>query len=133
MRDRPLGPILHQSVLPGLLGATTRQSRPEVEAVVGGWLDEARPETVAWYQRAMASRPDSFDTLAGLSVPGLVLWGDQDALSSEDEHLAMAAALVRSESVCIPNAGHLSAVEKPDAVSAAMVDFIAALSPTPRR
>ena len=121
--------ILRQSVLPGLLGATTKASRPEIEAVVGGWLDEARPETVAWYQRAMASRPDSLGTLSGLKVPGLVLWGDEDALSSEVEHRAMATALTRSETACIPTAGHLSAVELPDEVSEAMVDFVSAVCP----
>jgi pimeloyl-ACP methyl ester carboxylesterase len=123
---------LRQSVLPGLLGATTKESRPDVEAVVGGWLDEARSETVAWYQRAMAARPDSFNTLSGLNVPGLVLWGDEDVLSSEEEHRAMAAALVRSEVTRIPTAGHLSAVELPDEVSTSMVGFVASVDSPPR-
>lgn len=119
------GRILRQSVLPGLLGATTFAERPEVVTLVEGWLDAARPASVAWYQRAMAARPDSLDVLGALRVPGLVLWGDEDAISPADEQHAMLDALTDGRSAVIPTSGHLAAVECPDAVSAALIDFLA--------
>lgn len=123
------GRILRQSVLPGLLGATTFASRPAVVATVEQWLDEARPETVAWYQRAMAARPASFETLAALQVPTLVLWGEQDTLSPAADQQAMLAVLRRGEGRIIAECGHLAAVEDPDPVSAAMVAFLESVRP----
>ena len=86
--------ILEQSVLPGLLGETTRASRPEVVLRVRDWLASAPTATVAWYQRAMAARPDSLDVLQGLDVPALVVWGDEDALSARAEQDLMLERLV---------------------------------------
>lgn len=111
------GRILRQALLPGLLGATTHASRPEVLAQVGGWLDEAEPATVAWYQHAMAGRPDSHQVLRDLAVPTLVLWGDEDTLSPQDEQASMLAVLARGRESIIEGVGHLSAVEDPMAVT----------------
>ena len=121
------GRMLRQSVLPGLLGPTTFATRPEVVTRVEGWLDAARPDTVAWYQRAMARRPDSGETLRAVDVPALVLWGDEDALSTPADHEAMCAVLRQAHPVVIDGSGHLSAVEAPDAVGAAMTAFLNAL------
>lgn len=119
------GRILEQAVLPGLLGDTTRSERPDVLRAVGGWLDEASAASVAWYQRAMAARPDSTDVLAGLAVPGLVLWGEEDALSPMSEQEIMLDALADGWLSVIDGAGHLSNVERPEAVSGVLVDFVA--------
>jgi pimeloyl-ACP methyl ester carboxylesterase len=115
--------ILEQAVLPGLLGDTTREQRPDVVDQVRGWLSAAQAATVAWYQRAMAARPDSRDALATLAVPGLVVWGDEDALSPREEQDLMVASLADAAFVAVDGAGHLSNVERPDVVSAALVDF----------
>lgn len=117
-----LRPMLHQ-----VLGKTTRRERPEVVARVRGWLDTAPPEGVAWAQRAMAARPDSFGTLRGLDVPALVLVGDEDELAPVDEARAMAAALPQGDLMVVNGCGHLSAVERPDAVSEGLRGFLAGL------
>jgi pimeloyl-ACP methyl ester carboxylesterase len=118
------GRILRQAILPGLLGQTTHATRPEVVAVVGGWLDAARPETVAWYQRAMAARPDSHGTLRSLQAPALVLWGSEDSLSPQAEQSSMLDALNHGQEAIIDGVGHLSAVEDPAAVSEGMLSFL---------
>ena len=118
------GRILRGSLLPVLLGATTFAERLAVVEEVGGWLDEARPQAVAWYQRAMAARPTSIPTLAAASIPALVLWGEEDTLSPEADQRAMLQALTNATSACIPGAGHLSAVERPEAVSRRMIEFL---------
>jgi pimeloyl-ACP methyl ester carboxylesterase len=115
--------ILEQAVLPGLLGDTSRQTRPAVVEQVSGWLERVPAATVAWYQRAMAARPDSQAVLAGLDVPSLVVWGVEDALSPRAEQDLMLASLRRGELAAVEGAGHLANVERPDAVSIALVDF----------
>jgi pimeloyl-ACP methyl ester carboxylesterase len=112
-------------MLDSLLGQTTRTERPEVVATVTAWLDAARPDGVAWAQRAMAGRPSSFGTLAATQVPALVLVGEEDTLTPHDDALAMAAAFQRPAPVqVVPRAGHLSAVENPDAVTDALRDVL---------
>ena len=112
-------------MLDNLLGQTTRTERPDVVATVTGWLDAARPDGVAWAQRAMAGRPSSFGTLAATQVPALILVGEEDTLTPHDDALAMAAAFQRPAPVrVVPRAGHLSPVENPDAVTGALRDVL---------
>ena len=116
-----LGESLRARLLPGLLG---HQPEPAVEGLVGGWLDEAPAAAVAWYQRAMADRPESFTALGDLRIPCLVLWGEEDALSPEVEQRAMLEVLRNGSEGVIEGAGHLSCVERPAAVSAAFVEWL---------
>jgi pimeloyl-ACP methyl ester carboxylesterase len=116
--------ILEQAVLPGLLGDTTRAHRPEVVDRVRSWLGDATADTVAWYQRAMAVRPDSVAVLAAVDVPTLVLWGEEDALAPREEQDAMRTASTDADLVIVPEAGHLANVERPEAVTAAMRRFL---------
>lgn len=112
-------------LLDGLLGPTTRSDRPDVVRTVTRWLDAARPEAVAWAQRAMAGRPDSIETLAATRVPAFVIVGEEDTLTTPDDAQAMASAFQQPAPVqVVPRAGHLSAVENPDAVTGAMRDVL---------
>ncbi len=115
---------LARAMIPALLGPTTQSRRPEVVARVRDWIEEADPVGVAWAQRAMAARPDSHADLAALNVPALVVWGDEDALSPRAEQDSMLESLHDARFVEIAGSGHLSAVEAPDAVSAALVSFL---------
>lgn len=116
--------ILEEAVLPGLLGDTTRADRPEVVERVRGWLDDAEADAVAWYQRAMAARPDSRTTLAAVEVPVLIVWGDEDVLSPRAEQDLMRAAVPGADLVVVEGAGHLANVEDPPEVTAAVLGLL---------
>jgi pimeloyl-ACP methyl ester carboxylesterase len=122
------GDVLLESVLPALVGATTRAERPMVYEQVRELVLAAPPAAVAWAQRAMAARPDSFDTLRAVAVPALVLVGDEDTLATPADAAAMAAALPDATLVTVPGSGHLTAMERPDAVVAALADHLARYS-----
>ena len=64
-----------------------------VQGRVRALVEDAPPAAAAWAQRAMAARPDSFDTLRAVTVPALVVAGEQDALSSVADAQAMVDAL----------------------------------------
>ena len=119
------GRILQQSMLAGLLGQVTRDTRPEVVAQVSAWLDDAGPKAVAWYQQAMADRAESLTALGALNIPVLILWGTGDTLSPEADQIAMLQVLRRGQEVKIAGAGHLSIVEQPAGTARAIKDFIA--------
>jgi pimeloyl-ACP methyl ester carboxylesterase len=119
--------VLVDDVLPSLLGRTTAHSRPLVAGRVRGLVQAAPATAVAWAQRAMAARPDSFDVLAAFEGPALVVVGDEDVLSPTADAEAMAAALPHGRLVVVPEAGHLTAVETPEAFNAEVAGFISSL------
>jgi pimeloyl-ACP methyl ester carboxylesterase len=119
------GPSALRPMLESLLGGTTRRDRPQVVEMVARWIEAVDPRGVAWAQRAMAARPSSFRTLADAGLPGFVVVGEEDTLTTHDDALAMAAAFAPQAPVhVIPRAGHLSAVENPDAVAGALRDVL---------
>jgi pimeloyl-ACP methyl ester carboxylesterase len=107
-----------------LLGATTARERPELVQVVRGLMEEASPQAVAWAQRAMASRGDSREVLAGTAAPALVVVGEEDILTPVAGARAMAAILPDAELRILPGAGHLTALEVPDAFNEAVRAFL---------
>jgi pimeloyl-ACP methyl ester carboxylesterase len=103
-----------------LVGPTTREDRPDLVREIEGLLAAAPPAGIAWAQRAMAARPDRLDVLRTLAVPGLVLRGAEDPLSTMENVEAMAAALADSDVIIIPSSGHMTAIENPDPVAEAL-------------
>lgn len=112
-----------ESVLPALLGSTTRAERPEVVGAVRTLIEEQPPSGVSWAQRAMAARPDSRDTLRGVDLPALVVVGEEDELTPKSEARLMAGALSGSELVVVPGAGHLSPIEAPEQIASSVVEW----------
>jgi pimeloyl-ACP methyl ester carboxylesterase len=118
---------LADELLPTLLGATSRARRPLVVGRVKALVESAPPAAVAWAQRAMAARPDSFADLRTVGVPTLILVGAEDELSPLADAKAMADATPGSTFVEIAAAGHLSAIEAPDDFNAALLGFLQGL------
>jgi pimeloyl-ACP methyl ester carboxylesterase len=116
------------SMLPNLLGPTTRDTRPEVVAAVRRWIGAQPPGGVAWAQRAMATRPDSVADIAGFGGPVLVVYGEEDAIAPAADAEVMASAARTGGSptavVEVAGAGHLTAVEDPDAVTRALLGWL---------
>jgi pimeloyl-ACP methyl ester carboxylesterase len=106
-----------------LLGETTRAARPEVRRRVLDWIREQDPLGLAWSQRAMASRPDRTAVLHAFSGPVAVVVGDEDTVTPVAVAEQMAVAAGGAPLVVVRGAGHLSAVEDPAAVAAALADL----------
>ena len=85
-----------------------------------------KPETLESDLTVMRDRPDSTEFLSQIAVPTIVLAGDQDVLTPPAENQAMAAAIPGARFVSIPASGHLTPMERPGAVAAALSDFFAA-------
>jgi pimeloyl-ACP methyl ester carboxylesterase len=120
----PDSTVLVDEVLPTLVGPTTVGRRPLVHGRVRALVQAAPPAAVAWAERAMAARPDSIDTLAGIQVPALIVVGIEDRLATTIDAKAMAEVLPDATVVEIPQSGHLSAIEAPDAFNDALRGFL---------
>jgi pimeloyl-ACP methyl ester carboxylesterase len=116
--------VLIDEVLPNLLGGTTMDSRPLIVRRVTAQIEAAAPAAVAWMQRAMAARRDSFDVLDALDLPALVAVGTEDAITPETDAHDMAARLTDVRLQRLPEAGHISAMEAPEEVNAALRRFL---------
>lgn len=77
-------------------------------------------EAYARQQEAIITRADSRPTLAKIACPTLVLCGRQDVLTPLSEHEAMAAKIPGARLEIIEDCGHLSPLERPAAVTAAL-------------
>lgn len=115
---------LAEAMLPNLLGTTTLSQRPQVVDTVRRWIEEAPPEAVASAQRAMADRPDSTTTLRVYEGPAVVMWGSQDVISPKPDQEVMLAAMPQAIAREVPEAGHLSALEAPEAVNDVLLEVL---------
>ncbi len=102
------------SMIPRLLGATTRETRPDLVDGAMHMMRKMSPEDVAQVQRGMAERPDSIETLKTINVPTLILTGDEDILTGMNEAQFMHQHISGSQLRVIPKAGHYTAWEQPE-------------------
>lgn len=107
-----LDPAAMAEPLVGTQGA----ARDGLLAAVAANIASHSGDGIAWGQRAMAKRPDRLAVLEGLEVPAAVVRGENDGIAGEPEAQAMAKAL-DADVVTIPGAGHLTALEAPQAVA----------------
>lgn len=115
-----MGPVA-TAMLPKLL---TSGAPADVQATVDAMVRRQPPEGAIAALKAMAARPDSTPDLAGITVPTLVIAGEEDAIIPLAEAQTMAAAIPGAQLVPIPGAGHLANMEEPGAFNAAVRAFL---------
>ncbi|HXW06641.1 MAG TPA: alpha/beta fold hydrolase [Vicinamibacterales bacterium] len=122
---RTRGPAaVADQMMPKLLGRTTRESRPEVKQEVRRLILSNDAAGIDGAIHAMLQRPDSTAGLGRISVPTLVVTGDEDTLVPVADAEALQRAIPRSQFVVLPRAGHLSSLESPDDFSEALRNFL---------
>ncbi|MDR7600777.1 MAG: alpha/beta hydrolase [Armatimonadota bacterium] len=113
--------------LPNLVSDQTRRSRPEVMARLWEAAHRVPDRALVACLQGMMDRPDSRQLLKQLSVPALVVAGEQDAVVPVESARAMAEALPRARLVVVAGAGHVPSVEAPEATASALREFLSAL------
>jgi 3-oxoadipate enol-lactonase len=116
-REQPLSTPAHERLLverEGYAEFGDRKLRATADAAYGGMLT------------AMVDATDRLDGLRALSIPTLVLVGEQDApLLGQSRN--MAEAIPGAELAVIPDAGHSPQFENTDAWWKALTDFLGSL------
>jgi pimeloyl-ACP methyl ester carboxylesterase len=110
--------------LPPMMGAPAdrvAQVMPTLTAMVQRFT----PETFAGQINALLWRPDARAVLPSITVPTLLLSGTNDTWSSLSQHAEMQRAVSGSRLVEIAGAGHMSPIERPDAVARALKGWLA--------
>ena len=112
-----------ESMVPKLLGRTTRESRPDLVDGALGMMRKMSAGNVAQVQRGMAERPDSVPDLKTINVPALIVTGDEDILTGPAEAELMRENIPRSQMKIIRKAGHYSPWEQPEEVGQLLRQF----------
>lgn len=85
----------------------------------------ARVGAQAFARQSLLARPDGSDVLRAWRGPLLVLWGAQDAITPPALHHEMLALAPQGQAVEVPDCGHLSPLEQPQAVTHALRHWLA--------
>ena len=87
---------------------------------------ETGPEAFVRQQMAIMSRPDSRPLLASIRCPTLVLVGDGDEATPLELNKEIAGGIPGAKLTIVSDCGHLSTIEQPDAVNAALAEWLGA-------
>ena len=87
-------------------------------------VERNTPDSFAAQIQALLTRPDARETLPSIEVPVLLLSASGDTWSPPHQHASMRDACPNSQLVIVEGAGHMSPVEAPEAVAAALADWL---------
>ena len=86
--------------------------------------NDVGPQAYVRQQKAILTRADSRPLLPSIRCPALVLVGAEDELTPPFLSEEIAAGISGARLVKVPQCGHLSTLERPDAVNKALVEWM---------
>lgn len=101
-----------------------RRDDAALKKIAIGMAITAGPEAFVRQQQAILTRADSRPGLPSIRCPTLVLVGEGDELTPPALADEMAELIPNSRLIKVPDCGHLSTLEKPDAVTKALVEWM---------
>jgi len=107
-----------------LLVHRKRHGDQALKAIVRAMNQETGAEAYIRQQEAIMSRPDSRPGFGAINCPTLVLVGDDDQLTPPELAREMANGIRGARLVIVPESGHLSTLEQPQAVTDALVEWM---------
>jgi pimeloyl-ACP methyl ester carboxylesterase len=126
MGDLEAPPEEFRANLPGLFAA---DPAPEVAALMAEIERDVRPAGFRTLIKAVAGA-DQRDLLPWIAVPTLLIWGAEDVRSPVDTVARQFDdAIPQAELVVIPEAGHVSNLERPERFNEAVLEFCRAHPP----
>lgn len=108
-------------MIPGLVASSAGQAVRDTLRTI---ILANTPQGIAAALRGMAVRPDSTESLRAVSVPTLVIVGEEDGLTPPIEASTINMAVAGSYVAMIPGAGHISSLESPTAFTGAIQLFL---------
>jgi pimeloyl-ACP methyl ester carboxylesterase len=101
-----------------------RQNDAAITGAVRQMSAETGPEAFIRQLKAIMSRPDSRSMLGSIRCPTLVLVGDADLATPPDLSQEIADGVAGAKLVVVPNCAHLSTLEQPEPVNAALIEWL---------
>lgn len=112
-----------KGVTPKLLPLLVHPDRVEEQPLAGevmAMAERVGRDAFLRQQRAIMARPDARPQLGAIRAPTMVICGRQDGLTPLDRSREIAAGIPGARLAVIEECGHLSTMERPQAVTALM-------------
>jgi pimeloyl-ACP methyl ester carboxylesterase len=116
---------MSQKWLQGMVPSYRQGDVTLIETIIK-MFERKTPDDFARQMKALLHRPDATPVLPLVRAKTLVLTGDDDQWSPPAAHQKMQAAIPDSRLVLVPKCGHMSTMERPEAVSAAFREWLPA-------
>lgn len=123
-RREGMEPVM-RSYLPVFVQKARVAEKPLSDVVIKMGVDTG-VDAFARQQNAIITRPDSVPTLAAIKCPTLVLVGREDVLTTVGDHERIRDGIANSKLEIIEDCGHLTTLERPEAVNGALRRWLAA-------
>jgi pimeloyl-ACP methyl ester carboxylesterase len=117
--------VVIDTMLPRLLSDSSINGRPDLVQQVRDIAGGSTLDGVVGALRAMAERPSSVQDLPRIAVPTLIVVGREDVITPPADAETMRAGIAGAELFVVPDAGHLTPLEQPDVVNAAIRAWLA--------
>ncbi len=101
-----------------------RHGDAALKRMVRTMAEETGVEAFLRQQQAIIGRPDSRPGLPAIACPTFVIVGEGDEATPPELSREIAAAIPGSRLVLIPDSGHLSTLERPQAVTDVLVEWM---------
>jgi len=125
-----------EAIIPLFFSPATMQQRPEmVESFKADLLafEAAQIPSIVALGRGIFSRTSQLARLLTIQAPTLVIVGADDRSRPPHEAQEMAACIAGATLEVIGDAGHISNLEQPEAVTAILTQFLQTVAPSPPR
>jgi 3-oxoadipate enol-lactonase len=119
--------LVQREIAPLMFGKKTLRDRPELVRELAHQINGYSRDGVARAAKAVViKRPSILKELRAVSVPTLVLCGEEDLATDKTQSQAIASRIPQATLTMIEDAGHMSAIEQPARVNAALLPFVQA-------
>ena len=120
-------PAVADALLPKLM-TPAHVADPRLAKVVRDMAQRIGPEAFVRQERAIIGRADSRPDLARIACPTIVMAGADDQLMPREIHAEQVAGIRGAELCIVDDCGHLSTIEQPASVNAALRRWLARAS-----
>jgi pimeloyl-ACP methyl ester carboxylesterase len=102
----------------------SRANDAALKAIYLAMCHDVGPEAYVRQQKAIMGRADSRPLLPSIRCPTLVLVGEQDEATPLHLSAEIASGIAGAKLIAVPDCGHLSTLERPEAVTDALVEWM---------
>jgi 3-oxoadipate enol-lactonase len=102
----------------------TFQFNPGAVQIIREMIEQTSPVAIAGTLIALAARTDTTPSLVRISIPSMIIVGENDTLTPLHSALSMSEKLPNSEMYIIPNAAHVSNMENPKDFNERLLAFL---------
>jgi pimeloyl-ACP methyl ester carboxylesterase len=114
---------LKDNMLANLISDSTKLNNPSLYSDLKNEFSAVSPIAAINSLKSLAERQDQTDLIENLLIPTLLIFGEYDEITDQENARLLKQLIPNSELVIIKNAGHYSNLEQPQQFNSALLKF----------